>query len=228
MIKIGLLIYARSSSKRFPNKVLKKIYLNKCLLEIIILRLKKYLNYKIFVCTSKLKSDDRIVNICKKNKVNFFRGELNNVFQRTRDCIKKNKIDSFVRINADRPFVDFKEIKRVISLFNKSKADIVTNNFKKDCPKGLVCEVSKSNIFLNFDQKKLNKKEREHIFNYFYRNKRKYKIVLKKNKLYTANRKKNFSIDNFSDFVKIKKIFTSTKNIYIQTDKVLKNYNNEF
>tara|TARA_B100001057_G_scaffold463289_1_gene517127 strand:+ start:770 stop:1453 length:684 start_codon:yes stop_codon:yes gene_type:complete len=221
-----ILIFARVSSRRLPGKVLKKIFLNKTLLEIIILRLKKFLKLKIIVCTSRLKSDDNIVKICKKNKIKYFRGELNNVYKRTINCLKKHKIKSFIRINADRPFVDFDEIKKILKIYKKKKFDIISNNYKKECPKGLVCELAKSKIFFDMDEKKLSKKDKEHIFNYFYKNKKDYKFYFKKNKLYKNNSNKNLSIDNLTDLKRTKKIFNFVKNIYVPTRKIL-NIKNE-
>ena len=119
MSKQAILIFARSNSKRLPGKVLKEIYSGKNLLEIIILRLKKFLRIKIIVCTSKSKADNKIVKICKKNKIKYFRGELSNVFKRTKDCLKKYKLKSFIRINADRPFVDFDEIQKLLEYIKK-------------------------------------------------------------------------------------------------------------
>ena len=217
----ALLIFARSSSKRLPGKVLKKIYLNKTLLEVVILRLKKFLKVKIIVCTSNLKIDDKIIEICKKNKIKYFRGELNNVFKRTIDCLKKYNLDSFIRINADRPFVDFDEIKKIIKIDKEKNFDIITNNFKKNCPKGLTCELAQSKIFLDLNEKKLNKSDKEHIFNYFYRNKKNYKFYYVKNYLYKKNKKINFSIDNLKDLNRVKKIYKSTNTMYFQTKKVL-------
>ena len=66
-----------------------------------------------------MKQDDKIIKICKKNKVKYFRGDLNNVFKRTVDCLKKYNLDSFVRINSDRPFVDYIEIKKMVDKFKK-------------------------------------------------------------------------------------------------------------
>ena len=123
------------TQKDFQKKVLKKVFLNKTLLEIIILRIRKFLKIKIIVCTSSLKQDDKIIKICKKNKVKYFRGDLNNVFKRTVDCLKKYNLDSFVRINSDRPFVDYIEIKKMVDKFKKKKFDIISNNKKKIVPK---------------------------------------------------------------------------------------------
>ena len=67
--KIGIIVYARMSSKRFPGKVLNTIINNQNLLEIIIESLKKNKNYKnIIISTSKNKIDDKIENFC--NRIN--------------------------------------------------------------------------------------------------------------------------------------------------------------
>ena len=167
MKNIGILIFARIGSRRFPGKVLKNIIFNKNLLEIVFLRLKKNFNLKIIICTSVTKKDEKIIKFCKKKKIKYFRGSLKNVFERTVDCILKYKLDAFVRINADRPFVDFKEIGKMIKIFKKKKFDIVTNQLTKNCPKGLTSEIANSKIFLNAPKEKLKKKDKEHIFNFF-------------------------------------------------------------
>ncbi len=73
--KIGIIIYARTSSKRFPNKIFKKIIKLK-MIELIIKRIKKInlkkYNYEIIVNTSLDKSDDKIVNFCRKKKNQVF------------------------------------------------------------------------------------------------------------------------------------------------------------
>ena len=221
MKKMGVLIFARMNSKRFPGKVLKKIFFDKNLLEIIFLRLKRFSNLKIVVCTSLSKNDDKIVKFCKKKKIKYFRGNLNNVFDRTVNCLKKYNFNSFVRVNADRPFVDYIEINKMIKIFNKNKVDIVTNKLSKNCPKGLISEVAKSKIFIDLEKKILKKNDKEHIFNFFYRNKKKYKIFNLKNKLYKKNYLKNLSIDRPNDLQKSKKIFNNFGNIYVSTKKIL-------
>ena len=220
MSKQAILIFARSNSKRLPGKVLKEIYLGKNLLEIIILRLKKFLRIKIIVCTSKSKADNKIVKICKKNKIKYFRGELSNVFKRTKDCLKKYKLKSFIRINADRPFVDFDEIQKIIRIYKKKKFDIITNNLDRNCPKGLTCELAQSKIFFDINEKNLSKVEKEHIFDYFYRNQKDYKIYnfeqIKK------NFKKSLALDNKYDLNNVRNLFKKFKFDYlISTQKVI-------
>ncbi len=223
MKNIYLIIFARLSSKRLKKKVFSKI-LNKYLLEIVYLRIKKKIKYKIIINTSDKTTDNPIAKFCKARKIKFFRGDLDNVFLRTVKCLKKHNISAFVRVNADRPFVDFDQINKAIEIFKSKKYDIVTNQLNKKSPKGLSCEVSRSKIFYEVLKNiNLKKKDKEHIFNYFYRNKKKYRIYQLKNKLYEENSKLNLSIDNKKDLIRTIKIFSKLKkNIYIPTSRVIK------
>ena len=225
MNRLGIIIFARSSSRRLPNKVLKKIC-GQPLLKLIISRVKKSSQkYPIIVNTSSHKSDDKIIKFCKKEKINYFRGDLNNVFDRTIKCCKKFKLKSFVRINADRPYLDFKLISRMIYIFSKEKFDIITNQFPKTVPIGLACEVASSKLFFDLEKSKIKKSEQEHIFNFFYKNSKNYKIFNLKDKFLSKIKNKKFGIDTESDLKKAnllcKKI--GKKNmINFHTKKILK------
>ena len=87
------IIQVRLNSKRLPGKALLKIN-DKTVLQNIIVRLKKSKSIKkIIVSTSNKKSDDRIVRFCKKNKILFFKGSLNHVFNRIKMTSKKFKLN---------------------------------------------------------------------------------------------------------------------------------------
>ena len=68
------IIQARSNSQRFPKKVLKKSkYFNSSK---IITSMKKVKQIRSFViATTKNKSDLKIIQISKKNKINFYQGD---------------------------------------------------------------------------------------------------------------------------------------------------------
>ena len=69
--KVHIIIQARVGSKRLRNKVLKK---HKSLspLKIMIERLKNCKNIdEIIICTTSLKEDYKIVEFCKKEKLQF-------------------------------------------------------------------------------------------------------------------------------------------------------------
>ena len=170
--KIGLIIYGRTGSRRFPNKIITKLNNGKNLLEFILERVKKSKFKKnIIVATSKKESDKKLLDICNLYKINFFEGSENNVFLRTQKCINKFKLDYFARICADRPFFDVKLMDKMIKILLNNNFDIVTNTFTKNYPKGLACEVAKTSIFLNVKSNNLSKNNKEHIFNFFYKKK---------------------------------------------------------
>ena len=178
--RIGLILYARMSSKRFPGKVLKKVYDNKNILQIIVDNLKKIkAQNNLIVATSNLNSDKKIIEFCKKNKIRYFLGDHRNVFLRTKMCIKKNDLKYFVRICGDRPFFDVFLMKRMIKLMITDKYDIVTNVNPRTYPKGLTCEVAKSKIFEQVNAKNYLKKIKSIFFIIFTNQKNTIFIILK-------------------------------------------------
>ncbi len=184
------IIQARMSSKRFKGKVLKKINDN-TILDIITKRIQMSQKVKkIIIATSKKKSDDKISNFCKKNKILCFRGSLNNVYQRYCDVVKKIRSKAFVRICADSPFIDPFLIDKLLKIFEKGKYDIVTNILERTYPKGQSIEIFKTKVFLG-QQKKIKKmNDKEHVTTFFYRNRRKFKIK-------NVEMRRNYSKINF-------------------------------
>lgn len=198
-----IFVQARMSSKRLPGKVLLKLG-NKTVLGHIIERLKKIKNKKkIIVLTSNNKSDDQIIKFCKKRRINFFRGDLNNVYKRYIQAIKKLNNEMFVRINGDSPLIKASIIDKAINIYKKGKFDIITNCMIRTFPKGQSIEIINSKIFLESYKFITEKKYKEHIFLYFYKNKKKYRIYNFKNK--KNNKNINQSIDTKYDYLKIKK-----------------------
>ena len=146
-MKINFFIQARMSSKRLPGKVLLKIK-NKTVLEHIFQNLRKsQFKNKIIVLTSNNKEDNKIIKICRKNKIEYFRGSLNNVYKRFIDALDIFKCDAFVRISADSPMINSKIIDKAIKKYKTCKFDIVTNCFPKTFSKGLSVEIIKVKTF---------------------------------------------------------------------------------
>ena len=204
------IIQARYSSKRLLGKVLKKICgLN--LLQRVINQVKKSKKIsKIIVATSEHKTDKKIINFCNKNKINCIPGSLNNVFKRFYSIIVHEQCKSFVRISADSPLLDYSLIDKAITLFDNHKYDIVTNVFPRTFPKGFSVEVINSKIILNFLLKIKKKRHQEHLTSFFYDNYKKFKIKNFSNKINYSNI--NLSVDNLSDFQRVKKILKFCNN----------------
>ena len=92
------IIQARSSSKRFKNKVMKKIFGKPMICYVFrsLTNLKKIKN--TIIATSRNRSDDKLVSYLLENKVNVYRGDLKNVAKRMYEAAKKNNAKYFIRI----------------------------------------------------------------------------------------------------------------------------------
>tara|TARA_B100000900_G_scaffold416206_1_gene450048 strand:+ start:819 stop:1466 length:648 start_codon:yes stop_codon:yes gene_type:complete len=197
------IIQARCSSKRFPNKILKKIY-GKPLIGHLINRLKRSKKIsKIIVATSKDKSDDKLIKYLRQIKIKFYRGELDDVASRLLSVAQNQKKKSFIRINGDSPLIDPNIIEKAIRIFKKnSKYHLITNVFPRTFPKGQSVEIINTQI-LKKNILKMSTIEREHVTKFFYKNSGHFLI---KNFVY-GNRKKNIklAIDNKKDLSNILK-----------------------
>ena len=205
-----VIIQARTSSKRFPNKVLKKLF-DRQILYFLYLRLKKSkIIKKIIVSTSNLKVDKKIIKICRKNKILFFKGSHKNVVSRLYLTAKKFNLNFFVRINADSPVLDMSLVNKGIKIYKSKKVDLVTNVFPRSYPKGQSVEVIRTSALKKILKKSLEQDDKEHVTRYIYKNPKKFKIINFKNKINKSNI--NLSIDKKQDLVNMKKRLKKYKN----------------
>ena len=212
-ISFPIIIQARLSSKRLPNKVLLEIN-GIPLIEYLIKRIEKiFNNSKILIATSDKSSDDPLVSYCINKNINFFRGSLENVAKRMFDAANKMEAESFVRVNGDSPLIDPKIILKGINFFNKGNYDIVTNTFPRTYPIGQSVEIIKTKSL----KKSLNimneAKDFEHITRFFYNNPNIFKIFNFKNDLNLNEYR--LVVDTASDYEKIKIIINKMDNSYI-------------
>lgn len=201
-----VIVQARLSSKRFPNKVLYLIK-KKPLILYLIENLKKSKNQlKIVIATSKNKSDDKIFKFCETNNIFCFRGSLNNVAERLLQCAKKFKAKNFIRICGDSPFIDAKLIDKAIDIYlkSKNKYELISNIFPRTFSSGQSVEIIRTNL-LSKNLKFFSKSQKEHVTKYFYENNNCFMIKNFKN----INKKKKIkmSIDTKSDLHRLKKKF---------------------
>jgi spore coat polysaccharide biosynthesis protein SpsF (cytidylyltransferase family) len=198
------IIQARTSSKRFPKKVLHLIK-GRPLIQHVIERVKKSKSVKdIIVATSKNKSDDSLISFLKKNKTNYFRGSLHNVASRFLQIAKIKNKKYFIRISGDSPLISPKIINQIIKLHKKNpKYDLITNIFPRSFPHGQSVEIIKTSILKN-NIKKMNKSELEHVTQFFYIN---YPKFLIKNFMSTRkNEAIKLAVDTRADLKNIIKL----------------------
>ena len=205
---IGLVIQARTGSKRLPGKVLKFLTKKYNVLEFLVARLKLSKNIKkIIIATSNLQRDDKILNI-KGTKVNFFRGSENNVLKRYIEAAEKFKLDHIVRITADCPFSDPNLIDKMAKKYLKFKYDYVSNVNPPSFPNGFDIEIFSLKLAKKSLEVFKNKKNKEHV-TYAIRDKKMSKILKVKsfNFLCDINLNHNrLTLDNIDDYKLLKKL----------------------
>ncbi|WOD45043.1 cytidylyltransferase domain-containing protein [Hwangdonia lutea] len=121
MIKrnIGVIIQARTSSTRFPNKIIIPFDEDTTFLDILLSRI-KLLESKlpIILATTTNKSDIVLENYAKKYNLPVFFGSEQNVLERFLDSAKKFDLEYIVRVCSDNPFIDLNLISELLDVFD--------------------------------------------------------------------------------------------------------------
>ena len=176
-----VILQARMSSRRLPGKVL--LILNDK--PMIYWQIKRILRAKsitkLVVAISEHPSDDILANYLDEIAQEYIRGPLDNVLERFIQANKLYNPQSIVRITGDCPFVMPEIIDSVVSLFNETKFDYVSNVVDLTFPDGLDVEVFKANVLEKLTNYPLSSVEKEHVT------------------LGILNRKDDFIIGNYSN-----------------------------
>jgi len=164
------IIQARISSMRLPGKVLIDIC-GKPMLWYVVKRTKwaKHIN-KVVVATSTESFDNPIVDFCKKYKIGYFRGDLEDVLSRYYHCARKYKADVIVRVTADCPLIDGTLIDRGLATLRKSKTDYLSNTVVRTFPRGFDFEIFKFSALNKAYRNTKEDPEKEHVTPYIWRN----------------------------------------------------------
>lgn len=207
--KIAIIIEARSSSKRLPGKILLPLG-KKTVLEFLIQRLKiisKKINSKIIIATTTNKDDKKIVDLAKKNSVNFYRGSENNVLKRVIETAKKYKIEVVIRITSDCPLIDVNIVKEIFETFKNNNVDLVTNSHVRSYPDGMDVEVmSTSSLKKALLLAKRNKELLEHVTLTMKKYNKKFRIINYISPEETNYPKIGLTLDEINDYELIKNI----------------------
>ena len=206
-IKIGAIIVARMTSKRFPNKAIKKIN-GEHSLNLVIRRIKKIKNLdEIILATSTHKSDNYLKKIAKKEKIKFFRGSLNKVAQRYFEAAKKYNLDYFVRVTGDAILCDEVMLNKAIDSHISKKADVT---FIKNMPYGTAKEIISFDVIktINDTAKKIDNTE---YLEWFLENHKNFKVNYIKSK-YVFNKSTRLTLDYKEDLKLFNVIFKKFNN----------------
>ena len=171
-MKIGAVIQARTSSTRFPKKVLKPLPYggDVCVLQQDIRRVKKsQLLDEVIIATTTNPEDDEIVEVAVKEDTPYFRGSLDNVLERYYGAAVEYNLDVIVRITSDCPCVDWTVIDDIIQSHLDSSADYTSNTLQESFPRGIDCEVFNFDVLKEAFENAAEKYEKEHVTPYIYK-----------------------------------------------------------
>ena len=159
-------------STRLPGKVLMLLDKKHTTLDYIINQLKhSKLLGKIIIATTNLEEDNVIVDFAKKNKIEYFRGESDDVLDRYYNCAEKFSLNTIVRITSDEPLIDPTIVDQIIINFQKIGCDFASNNLIRTFPAGFDAEVfSRQALERTWREAKLPS-EREHVTPFMKKNK---------------------------------------------------------
>lgn len=209
----GIIVLCRYNSTRLPGKILKKIN-GKEILGYILERLRVLGDkYPIVVCTSVEQTDDPIVAFCKKNNVQYYRGNLDNVALRFLNCAKENSFECAVRINGDNLFLDAHLISSMIAEMESDNLKFISNVKGRTFPRGMSIEIVRT-AFYEESYPLFSERDHEHVMTYFYN-------VMDEKVQFTYSTEKsgqglNFAIDTDEDFKNASNIICDMKKDHTQ------------
>ena len=139
-------LQVRLKSKRFPKKAMVNVK-NKPLFLHVAERINSSKKVdKLIICTSKNKQDLPIIDVCKKQNIEFFAGEEDDVVKRYIDAVSKYEPDHIVRVTGDNPCVSFEFIDLAIKEHLSKNSKYTTTD---DLPRGMRSEIIDFNFLRN-------------------------------------------------------------------------------
>ena len=121
----AIFITVRTSSTRLPNKALLN-FQGLPTIEYVIRRMKysKKAN-QIILCTTQKKDDDILIEIAKRNNINYFRGSENDKLVRWKDAAIQFNIDFFVTADGDDLFCEPKLLDMAFDQYKRNNSDFI-------------------------------------------------------------------------------------------------------
>lgn len=205
-----VLIQARMGSTRLPGKVLKEVC-NKSLLELMVERISIAKNIdNIAIITTEQSEDDVIVEMCKNNEWQYFRGSSHNLLDRHYKAALHFGADHVIKIPSDCPLVDPSVIDKVVNFYFTSQVDYASNLHPQSYPDGNDVEIMSVTTLeraMNLASKDF---ELEHTTPYIWNRPSEFRLGnYLMNELEDLSNVYRYTLDYIEDFFVIKKIFES-------------------
>ena len=174
----GIIIQARSGSRRLPRKVLELLAGHSVLWHVIKRAIKAEIpNCKVIVATSTLPEDDAVNDEALRAGAFVYRGSRTNVLKRYYDTATFFELNLIIRVTGDCPFIDPALIHKLYNTMTTGQYDYVCIDAMATYPNGLDAE-----IFLYRDLETEYKKTRRRWFSGYKEEKEHVSVGIKNNK----------------------------------------------
>ena len=172
----GAIVFARYDSARLYGKVLKKIA-GRPMLDHVLARVQRIQpDLPITLATTNRSVDKPLADWAELHKISVFRGSLENVTNRAVACGEKSNFSGFIRVCADRPFLDPIMNRKLLQTFELNDVDLATNAFEKTFPNGAMAEVIRIAALQKVLRETDNPDDLEHVTPYIYRHAERFRI----------------------------------------------------
>lgn len=164
--RIAVVVQARTSSERFPQKVLADLE-GAPLLARVLRRASRSAECAVTaVATSARTDDDAVAQLAAEEGAAVVRGPLEDVLERYRLAAEQLDADAVVRVTGDCPLVDPRVVDHVVRAFRAGAADYASNVRPPTFPDGLDVEVISRAALERAAREATSATEREHVTPY--------------------------------------------------------------
>jgi spore coat polysaccharide biosynthesis protein SpsF (cytidylyltransferase family) len=229
-MSLGIIIQARTGSKRLPAKMMLDFYKGKGILELLLERLLSAdLGIPIILATTESNSDDIIYKLASKMGVQSYRGSEDDVLQRFIDTAENYNLNGIIRICADNPFLDINDLKKMIKNFSETKVDYWCY-YQKDLKPtilthfGFWAEATTLNTLKRISAVTNDKIAHEHVTYYIYTHPKEFKIHYQPiSEKINDNTNIRLTIDTAGDFKIAQSIFSKliTKQLSFASEDII-------
>lgn len=202
-MKVVAVIQARLGSTRLPYKMLLSLH-GKPIIEWVIERVKKakYVD-DIVVAIPNSKENDILEKHIVTLGVKVFRGSEDNVLNRFYEAVKEENPTHIVRVCADNPLIDGKEIDNLIAFYNQHPCDYAYNHIPKNnlYPDGLGAEIISYELLVKLHATATLQQHQEHCLSYIHDNATQFTIkTFNPVDSFLHQPTLRFDVDTFEDF----------------------------
>jgi spore coat polysaccharide biosynthesis protein SpsF len=224
----GIIIQARLGSTRLPEKIILPFYRDVSLIELLIDKIQNEAKgFSFVVATTTGSKDDLLAEMLEENDINVYRGSEENVLERFIGAARENEFHNLIRICADNPFLDVKGTVSLLNIHLENQNDYTGYKLANGLPTikshlGLWGEavslkaLEKAESLSGDAQTNKRNIYREHVTNFIYENKDKFKVsLIAAPELLSTREDIRLTVDTMEDFEMSKEIYSQLQDVKI-------------